>query len=165
MTTVSSKPISDSQAITGPGLSSSGVISLALPPIGLQDLARDGLDAVAPGSCAVLSRFRANARCIRYGYHRLADQARRGGTVPPVSDWLLDNYYVIEDVIRKVLGHLPRSFCRSLPVVRRGMRAGVPRVYQLAEAILGRADGVVSEEDLRSALRTYQQVSALSVGE
>src|SRR5262245_39227589 len=83
--------------------------ALALPPPSYTDLAHHGLEAVAPGSRFLLRRFRRNASSIREGYQRLSAQVTKGEPVPPVSEWLLDNYYVIEDAVRKVQGHLLRS--------------------------------------------------------
>ncbi|HEY2785869.1 MAG TPA: glycosyltransferase family 2 protein, partial [Fimbriiglobus sp.] len=140
-------------------------MTLALSPPSYTELAHNGLESVKPGSRHLLRRFRENADHIREGYLRLSGQVTRGEPVPPVSEWLLDNYYVIEDVVRKIKGHLPWGYYRELPAMPRGSRKGILRVYLLAEAILGRSDGVVTEEDIRSALRTYQHVVSLTIGE
>src|SRR5262245_26245416 len=99
-------------------------VALALPPPSYTDLAHHGLEAAAPGSRYLLRRFRRNAGRIREGYQRLSAQVTLGEPVPPVSEWLLDNCYVIEDVVRKVQGHLPWSFLRELPAMSRGSRVG-----------------------------------------
>src|SRR6266508_3087080 len=40
------------------------------------------------------------------------DQTRR---VTPAAEWLLDNFYLIEDQIQMARRHLPRGYSRELP--------------------------------------------------
>ena len=46
---------------------------------------------------------------------RSADQQRR---VTPAGEWLLDNFYLIEEEIRTAKRHLPRGYSRELPRLR-----------------------------------------------
>ena len=38
-----------------------------------------------------------------------------GGYVTPAAEWLLDNFYLIEEEIRIARRHLPRGYSRELP--------------------------------------------------
>ena len=53
-------------------------------------------------------------------------------SIAPASEWLLDNFYKIEEQIRTAKRHLPKNYSKNLPHMLRGPRAGYPRVYDLA---------------------------------
>ena len=56
--------------------------------------------------------------------------------ITPAGEWLLDNYYLIEEQIRTARRHLPKGYSRELPPLSHGPSAGLPRVYDLSlEAI------------------------------
>src|SRR5918998_1391092 len=59
-----------------------------------------------------------------------------GWASPAESEWLLDNYYVVEEVVREVRVHLPRSYYHELPALQAGPLAGLPRIYALAGILL-----------------------------
>ena len=95
----------------------------------------------------------------------LTDLLHRSEPVPSEAEWLLDNYYVIDEVIRQTRDHLPPAYYRELPALTKGPRAGLPRIYPLAEAILGGGEGPLSEAEIRAAVGEYQQTTALTIGE
>jgi len=61
--------------------------------------------------------------------------------VTPAGEWLLDNFYLIEEEIRTAKLHLPAGFSRELPRLRHGPSAGLPRVYDLALQTVAHGDG------------------------
>ncbi len=131
----------------------------------VQTLAAEGVSARPPARVPLMRRLAENARRIRLAYRTLTRMAARHEPLPAAAEWLLDNYYVIDEVMRQVRKHLPASFYRELPAHRSGSKAGWPRVYLLASAVLENADGAVTENDLLAAVRAYEQVSALTTGE
>ena len=128
-------------------------------------LASEGLTAFPTTNRILPRRLAANATRIEEAYRVLVSMAARREPVPFEAEWLLDNYYVIDDVVRQSHEHLPSSYYRELPIVREGAHAGLPRVYALAEAIVGTGDNVTTEASIREAVREYQQTSALTTGE
>ena len=54
------------------------------------------------------------------------DQSRR---ITPAAEWLLDNFYLIEEQIQLARRHLPRAYSRELPRLANGPSAGFLRVY------------------------------------
>ena len=50
----------------------------------------------------------------------------------PAGEWLLDNFYLIEEQIRTARRHLPRGYSRELPRLTEARPAGFPRVYDIA---------------------------------
>jgi len=85
--------------------------------------------------------------------------------IAPAAEWLLDNFYLIEEQIFIARQHLPKGYSRQLPRLANGKSAGQPRVYDLALEIISHGDGRVDEESLRLFVAAYQTVSPLTLGE
>jgi cellobiose phosphorylase len=85
--------------------------------------------------------------------------------ITPAGEWLLDNFYLIEEQIRTAKRHLPKGYSRELPRLAHGPSAGLPRVYDLALEAIAHGDGRVDPESLRRFVASYQTVTALKLGE
>ncbi|WP_300988934.1 glycoside hydrolase family 94 protein [Thiocapsa sp.] len=85
--------------------------------------------------------------------------------IAPAGEWLLDNFYLIEDQIRTAKRHLPKGYSRQLPRLLQGPSAGLPRVYDLALEIIAHGDGRVDPENLNRFVAAYQTVTTLRLGE
>ena len=76
-------------------------------------------------------RFEQNAIHIANTHAAVTDAAHRGEVVPAEAEWLLDNYYVVEEQLREIRDDLPRGYYQELPKTK----AGHPRVYELAREL------------------------------
>jgi cyclic beta-1,2-glucan synthetase len=85
--------------------------------------------------------------------------------ITPAGEWLLDNFYLIEEQIRTSRKHLPKGYSRELPCLLNGPSAGLPRVYAIALDAVSHGDGRVDAEGLSSFIAAYQTVSTLKLGE
>ena len=85
--------------------------------------------------------------------------------IAPAGEWLLDNFYLIEEQIRTAKRHLPKGYSRELPCLLNGPSAGLPRVYDIALEIISHGDGRVDPENLSSFVAAYQSVTTLKLGE
>jgi hypothetical protein len=85
--------------------------------------------------------------------------------ITPAGEWLLDNFYLIEEQIRTARRHLPKGYSRELPSLRNGPSAGFPRVYDIALETISHGDGRVDPENLSSFVAAYQSVTVLKLGE
>ncbi|HVS26436.1 MAG TPA: glucoamylase family protein [Burkholderiales bacterium] len=85
--------------------------------------------------------------------------------IAPAGEWLLDNFYLIEEQIRTAKRHLPKGYSQELPRLAHGPSAGLPRVYDIALETISHGDGRVDPESLRSFVAAYQKVTALKLGE
>ena len=85
--------------------------------------------------------------------------------IAPAGEWLLDNFYLIEDQIRTAKRHLPKRYSRELPRLASGPSAGLPRVYDMALETISHGDGRVDAEGLSGFVAAYQTVSVLQLGE
>jgi cyclic beta-1,2-glucan synthetase len=85
--------------------------------------------------------------------------------ITPAGEWLLDNYYLIEEQIRLAQKYLPKNFSQSLPKLGKGAYAGYPRVYAIAVELLTHSDCFLGIENLSAFLSSYQKVECLTIGE
>lgn len=73
----------------------------------------------------------------------------------PAGEWLLDNYYLIEEQIRVVRHHLPKTFGRGLPQLTAPHNC--PRIYDIAAEAITHGDGRWDAESLTRYIAAYQR--------
>ncbi|MGB8874659.1 MAG: glucoamylase family protein [Desulfobaccales bacterium] len=113
----------------------------------------------------LLTRLAEN-KAILIGVRNLLTEAVKANRrITPAGEWLLDNFYLIEEQIRTAKRHLPKGYSRELPRLLTGPSAGLPRVYDLALETISHGDGRVDPEALSSFIAAYQTVTALKLGE
>ena len=120
------------------------------------------LETRRAGGCCALAE---NERVIRDAYAVVDAAVGAGKAATPAGQWLLENYYLIEEQIELARSHLPRGYSVDLPTVRRGAIRGVPRVYDLASELVSHSDGVVDAGNLTALVRAYQSQTPLRLGE
>ena len=113
----------------------------------------------------LLIRLAANEAILTGVCSRLAAAVKENQQITPAGEWLLDNFYLIEEQIRTAKRHLPKGYSRQLPRLLYGPSAGLPRVYDIALEIISHGDGRVDPESLTRFVSAYQTVSALKLGE
>ncbi len=117
------------------------------------------------GPDRLLARLSENAEVIGDTCKQLTAAIKAGRQITPASEWLLDNFYLIEDQIRTARRHLPKGYSKQLPRLVDGDTGGSPRVYQLALEIISHGDGRVDPESLSRFVEAYQEVATLKLGE
>jgi cyclic beta-1,2-glucan synthetase len=85
--------------------------------------------------------------------------------ITPAGEWLLDNFYLIEEQIRTARRHLPKGYSRELPRLNNGLSAGLPRVYDIALETISHSDGRIDPQSLSRFVAAYQTVTVLKLGE
>ena len=113
----------------------------------------------------LLTRLAENERILTGACTLLTSAVDANRRIPPAGEWLLDNFYLIEEQIRTAKVHLPIGYSRELPRLLDGPSAGHPRVYDIANEAISHGDGRVDPESLRSFVASYQKVTVLTLGE
>ncbi|HUX32874.1 MAG TPA: protein ndvB, partial [Gemmatimonadaceae bacterium] len=90
---------------------------------------------------------------------------REEGWIAPAGEWLLDNFFIVDEQLRGIREDLPVGFYRELPALADGPLAGYPRVYGIAWAFVAHTDSRFDPETLRRFVRAYQTVQPLTIGE
>lgn len=86
-------------------------------------------------------------------------------SISPAAEWLLDNFYLIEDQIRTAKRYLPKGYSKGLPKLSNGTLIGFPRVYSIAIEIISHSDGHIDILGLKNFITAYQQERHLTLGE
>jgi cyclic beta-1,2-glucan synthetase len=99
-----------------------------------------------------------NGRVLLDAYRTLAASIRDEPAVTPATEWLVDNFHLIEDQLREIREDLPATFYHELPRLAAGRFAGYPRVYALAHDFVAHTDSRFDSETLRRFVGAYQEV-------
>ena len=141
----------------------------ALLPNGLDDLARRlaaepvlGRQAIGVNLVEQLEDLEALLLRAQRRYSRLADQKLE---IPAGAEWLLDNYYLVQQVIRQVRQDLPRGFYRQLPLTAGAPPSVLPRIYVLASELIAASEVHVDPDAVRRFVTAYQVAATLTIGE
>ncbi|MDP1899983.1 MAG: glucoamylase family protein [Rubrivivax sp.] len=112
----------------------------------------------------LLARLASNEKLLVQVCALLAPQGEQQRS-SPAGEWLLDNFYLIEEEIRTAKLHFPAGFSRELPRLRSGPSAGLPRVYDLALQAVAHGDVRLGRGILSRFVASYQTVKVLKLGE
>jgi cyclic beta-1,2-glucan synthetase len=113
----------------------------------------------------LLARLADNEKILTETCHLLTASTTENRRIAPAGEWLLDNFYLIEQQIRTARRHLPKGYSRTLPRLLKGSSAGLPRVYDLALETISHGDARVDLETLIGFVAAYQTVTELKLGE
>jgi len=113
----------------------------------------------------LLKRLDENEAILIEVRNLLIESAKENSLISPAGEWLLDNFYSIEEQIQIGKKHFPKSYSETLPRLAKGPLAGLPRVYDIALEIIAHSDGRVDPENLYSFVTTYQEATNLKLGE
>jgi hypothetical protein len=113
----------------------------------------------------LLARLNDNVLVLNDTCDLLTVAAKEKLQIAPAGEWLLDNFYLIEEQIRTARQHLPRGYSRELPRLAEGPSRCLPRVYDLALETISHSDGRVDIETLSRFVAAYQSITQLTLGE
>ncbi|HEX3717310.1 MAG TPA: glucoamylase family protein [Verrucomicrobiae bacterium] len=112
----------------------------------------------------LLARLTHNENVLR-AYNRSTLTVNPTRRVTPAAEWLLDNFYLIEEQIQLARRHLPRGYSRELPRLVDGPSAGFPRVYDIVLELISHVDAQIDAASLSGFIAAYQTVEPLKLGE
>ena len=92
---------------------------------------------------------------------RLQAQTSNAGQNSLAAEWLLDNYYIVAQVLREVQQDLPPHYERQLP----RLQTGRARAYDLSIEIVQTEKTLLDLEWVQRFVGAYQEVLPLTMGE
>ena len=113
----------------------------------------------------LLKRLAENENILLEVHQLLTENIKQNNRIVPAGEWLLDNFYLIEEQIYTGKKHLPKGYSKGLPQLAKGASEGLPRVYDIAVEIISHSDGRVDLQSLVSFIKAYQTVTTLKLGE
>ncbi|MEO6548969.1 MAG: glucoamylase family protein, partial [Ferruginibacter sp.] len=113
----------------------------------------------------LLKRLAENEKILLEVHALLTEVVKENIRIAPAGEWLLDNFFLIEEQTYTGKKHLPKGYSKGLPQLAKGKSAGLPRVYDLAVEIISHSDGHVDLTSLASFVNAYQTTTFLKLGE
>jgi cyclic beta-1,2-glucan synthetase len=113
----------------------------------------------------LLKRLADNEKVLLEVHDLLTEAIKDNRRIIPAGEWLLDNFYLIQEQIRIGKKHLPKSYNKDLPLLLSGPSSELPRVYDIAVEIISHSDAQVDIKNLSNFIDAYQSVTYLNLGE
>ena len=113
----------------------------------------------------LIPRVMENGRILLEYYRAIARAIQHEQAIIPAAEWLVDNFYIVEEQLREIRDDLPPGFYRKLPKLASGHLEGFPRVFGVAWAFVAHTDSRFDPDVLRRFVTAYQRVQPLTIGE
>lgn len=128
-------------------------------------LARRHAITYEKNSDQLLRRLAQNEQMLLQSYSMVTRTIKESKRIAPAAEWLLDNFYLVEEQIYTAKKHFPKGYSKTLPRLTKGDSAGLPRIYDMAVEIISHSDGHVDVYGLTDFVNAYQAVTKLNLGE
>ena len=106
-----------------------------------------------------------NFKTIEEVYNLLNEHLKLGINIHPAGEWLLDNFYIIEETVKQIQKELPLNKYINFVGIANGEYKGFARIYILASEIVAYSDNKIERENLEDYLKSYQSKKTLSMDE
>lgn len=103
-----------------------------------------------------------NYERIQTIYKGLNEDIRKKKPVPPAAEWLLDNFYILEEQVKGLRRDLNKRSYSRLPVLKGGLLKGEARIMAIAAELVAHTDGKIDEALLSDYLKAYQSNNVLA---
>ncbi|MEP6725917.1 MAG: glucoamylase family protein [Bacteroidota bacterium] len=121
--------------------------------------------SLQPAKDHLLKRLADNEETLQEVRKLLNNSIKKKYQISPAGEWLIDNFYLIEEHIRIAKTHFPKNYSEDLPQLSDGTSAGLTRCYDLVLQIISHSDGRIDIDSLSNFVTAYQTVTQLKLGE
>ena len=112
-----------------------------------------------------INRLQENFKFIQKTYNILNEHIKRKISIHPAGEWLLDNFYIIEETVKNITNTLSEKKYKKFQGISNGTYKGFARIYVLATEIVAYTDNKIDDEVLNSSLLAYKRKKSLSMEE
>ena len=102
---------------------------------------------------------------LHEAYQFFRTSASKELTVFRAGEWMLDNYYIIEQTLREIEKDLPPSYYQQLPKLDGTSLKHYPRIFALASELVAYSQCQIDLPQLAAFVLSYQQTAVLTTGE
>ncbi len=95
-------------------------------------------------------------------YKLTNEEVKSKGSIIAAAEWLLDNFYVIEEQVKELESCISKGLNRIMPVLGNGEYKGYPRIYGLAMRLVAYTDARIDESVILDFINEFQKVTYLS---
>ncbi|MBI5879881.1 MAG: hypothetical protein HZB53_19720 [Chloroflexi bacterium] len=113
----------------------------------------------------LLKRLADNGRALQRARRLFSADASAGRTTTPATEWLLDNYYIVQQQLLEIERDLTRTYLQELPLAANAYGSEYPRVYGIALELIAHGDSRLDADSIVRFVSAYQTVAPLSIGE
>ena len=113
----------------------------------------------------LLPRLDDNEKILFDAHTLITSAVLQNRRIAPAAEWMLDNFYLIEEQIRSTRRLLPSSYSSELPKLDNSESAHYPRAYGIAIELISHTDGRVDAPALHGFVKAYQSIRPLKLGE
>lgn len=106
-----------------------------------------------------------NFDVIEEVYKLLNEHLKLGIGIHPAGEWLLDNFYIIEETVKQIKKELTINKYKNFVGISNGDYKGFARIYVLASEIVAYSENKIDRENLEEYLKSYQTKKTLSMDE
>lgn len=111
-------------------------------------------------------RLNDSEETLKNTYQILTDTNALHNHITPAGEWLIDNFYLIEEQIEIIKVELSKEYEKNLPLLSsQKWQDCYPRVYDLSLQIIAHGDGYWDLENLNRVVSAYQSVTPLILAE
>ncbi len=110
-------------------------------------------------------RVRENARVLTESYRSIVAAIRLERPITPAAEWLVDNFFVVDEQLREIIKDLPSGYYKKLPKLSNGTLERYPRIFGLAWEFVSHTDSHFDLDALTRFIGAYQQTTTLAIGE
>ena len=112
-----------------------------------------------------IPRLSDNFKFIEKTHNLLNEHIKKNIEIYPAGEWLLDNFYIIEETVKKITQELTLKKYTNFPGIASGAYKGYSRIYVLASEIVAYTENKINDEVLTLAVLAYQRKKTLSMEE
>ena len=112
-----------------------------------------------------IPRLMENYQVIKEVYNILNEHIKLKIDIHPAGEWILDNFYVIEEAVKTIEKELTKEKYENFVGIANGKYQGFARIYVLASEIVNYKDNKITRKILTEGLKAYQTKKNLSMDE
>lgn len=112
-----------------------------------------------------IERLEENFNYITKTYEILNLNLKEKINIHPAGEWLVDNYYIIEETYKTIKKELTLKKYTNFVGIQNGIYKDFARIYVLASEIVGYTEGKIEAKDLKKLLQAYQNKKTLNMEE
>ena len=112
-----------------------------------------------------IPKMKENFEIIEEVYHLLNEHIKLGIPIHPAGEWLLDNFYILEETVQMVQKEMTLKKYTSFLGISNGTYKGFARIYVLASEIVAYTDNRIEPKVIGELLQAYQRKKTLNMDE
>ena len=112
-----------------------------------------------------IERLQKSFDYITMVYNLLNEHIKLGIDIHPAGEWLLDNYYIVEEKLKEIKETLTLNKYKKFFGISNGRYKGYARIYVLAKEMCNYTDNNINKENIEYMLISYQKKKTLTMDE